>query len=48
MIGGAKDSADLGYGLVSTLTSKLQPLQNLVVIAKESARKFKDSEQSPQ
>ena len=28
------------------LTSKLQPLQNLVVIAKESARKFKDSEQS--
>ena len=47
VIGGAKDSEDLGYGLVSTLTSKLQPLQNLVVIAKESARKFKDSEQSP-
>ena len=47
VIGGAKDSEDMGYGLVSTLTSKLQPLQNLVVIAKESARKFKDSEQSP-
>ena len=37
----------MGYGLVSTLTSKLQPLQNLVVIAHESARKFKDSDQSP-
>jgi TolB-like protein/thioredoxin-like negative regulator of GroEL len=47
VIGGAQDSADLGYGLVSTLTSKLQPLQNLVVIANESARKFKDSDQSP-
>ncbi|MBC8244663.1 MAG: TIR domain-containing protein [Verrucomicrobia bacterium] len=47
VIGGAQDSADLGYGLVSTLTSKLQPLQSLVVIANESARKFKDSEQSP-
>jgi len=47
VIGGAKDSEDLGYGLVSTLTSKLQPLQNLVVIAKESARKFEDSKQSP-
>ena len=47
VIGGAQDSEDLGYGLVSTLTSKLQPLQNLVVIANESARKFKDSDQSP-
>ena len=47
VIGGAQDSEDLGYGLVSTLTSKLQPLQNLVVIAKESARKFEDSKQSP-
>ena len=47
VIGGAQDSEDLGYGLVSTLTSKLQPLQNLVVIAHESARKFKDSDQSP-
>ena len=46
-IGTSGKTADLGYGLVSTLTSKLQPLQNLVVIAKESARKFKDSEQSP-
>ena len=46
-IGTANETADMGYGLVSTLTSKLQPLQNLVVIAKESARKFKDSEQSP-
>ena len=47
VIGTANETADMGYGLVSTLTSKLQPLQNLVVIAKESARKFKDSEQSP-
>ena len=46
-IGTSDETADLGYGLVSTLTSKLQPLQNLVVIANESARKFKDSEQSP-
>ena len=46
-IGGAQDSEDLGYGLVSTLTSKLQPLQNLVIIANESARKFKDTELSP-
>ena len=35
-IGTSGETADLGYGLVSTLTSKLQPLQNLVVIAKES------------
>ena len=34
-IGTSGETADLGYGLVSTLTSKLQPLQNLVVIAKE-------------
>ena len=47
VIGTANETADMGYGLVSTLTSKLQPLQNLVVIAKESARKFKDSEKSP-
>jgi len=40
------ETSDLGYGLVSTLTSKLQPLKNLVVIANESARKFKDSELS--
>ncbi len=46
-IGTAGETADLGYGLVSTLTSKLQPLQSLVVIAKESARKFKDTELSP-
>ena len=46
-IGTSGETTDLGYGLVSTLTSKLQPLQSLVVIAKESARKFKDSEQSP-
>ena len=46
-IGTSGETADLGYGLVSKLTSKLQPLQNLTVIAKESARKFKDSEQSP-
>jgi TolB-like protein/lipopolysaccharide biosynthesis regulator YciM len=46
-IGTTGETADLGYGLVSTLTSKLQPLHNLVIIAKESARKFKDSERSP-
>ncbi len=45
-IGTSGETADLGYGLVSTLTSKLQPLQNLVVIANESARKFKDTELS--
>jgi TolB-like protein len=47
VIGTSNETADMGYGLVSTLTSKLQPLQNLTVIAKESARKFKDSEQPP-
>jgi len=46
-IGTSGETADLGYGLVSTLTSKLQPLQNLVIIANESARKFKDTELSP-
>ena len=46
-IGTSGETADLGYGLVSTLTSKLQPLQNLVVIAKESARKFEDTKLSP-
>ena len=45
-IGNLDKTADLGFGLVSTLTSKLQPLKNLVVIANESARKFKDSELS--
>ena len=29
-IGTSGETADLGYGLVSTLTSKLQPLQNPV------------------
>ncbi|HCV98588.1 MAG TPA: hypothetical protein DGJ56_04745 [Verrucomicrobiales bacterium] len=46
-IGTSGETADLGYGLVSTLTSKLQPLQNLVVIAKESARKYEDTNLSP-
>ena len=46
-IGTSGETADLGYGLVSTLTSKLQPLQNLVVIAKESARKYEDTKLSP-
>ncbi|MDP7051921.1 MAG: TIR domain-containing protein [Verrucomicrobiota bacterium] len=41
------ETADLGYGLVSTLTSKLQPLQNLTVIAKESARQYEDSKLPP-
>tara|TARA_B100000674_G_scaffold166859_1_gene134208 strand:- start:53 stop:2131 length:2079 start_codon:yes stop_codon:yes gene_type:complete len=47
VIGASQESEDLGYGLVSTLTSKLQPLDNLTVIANESALKFKDSTQSP-
>ena len=38
VIGASKESEDLGYGLVSTLTSKLQPLQSLVIIANESAQ----------
>ncbi len=46
-IGTSGETVDLGYGLVSTLTSKLQPLQNLVVIAKESARKYEDTKLSP-
>ena len=46
-IGTSGETADLGYGLVSTLTSKLQPLQNLVVIANESARKYEDTKLSP-
>ena len=47
VIGASKESEDLGYGLVSTLTSKLQPLDKLTVTANESALKFKDSTQSP-
>ena len=47
VIGASQESEDLGYGLVSTLTSKLQPLDNLTVIANESALKFKESTQSP-
>jgi len=47
VIGSSEESENLGYGLVSTLTSKLQPLQNLVIIANESARKFKNTELSP-
>ena len=43
---GSPDKNDLGYGLVSTLTSKLQPLRSLVVIANESARRFADTELS--
>ena len=46
-IGTSGETADLGYGLVSTLTSKLQPLQNLVVIAKESARRYEDTKLPP-
>ena len=41
------ETADLGYGLVSTLTSKLQPLQNLTIIANESALQFEDSKLPP-
>ncbi|MDA7653226.1 TIR domain-containing protein [bacterium] len=47
VIGASKESEDLGYGLVSTLTSKLQPLQNLVVIANESAWNYEGSKLSP-
>ena len=46
-IGTSGETADLGYGLVSTLTSKLQPLQNLTVIANESALKFEGSKLAP-
>ena len=46
-IGTSGETADLGYGLVSTLTSKLQPLQNLTVIANESAWKYEGSKLSP-
>ena len=45
-IGTSGETADLGYGLVSTLTSKLQPLQNLTVIANESAWKYEGSKLS--
>ena len=46
-IGSSGETADLGYGLVSTLTSKLQPLQNLTVIANESALQFEGSKLAP-
>ena len=46
-IGTSGETADLGYGLVSTLTSKLQPLQNLTIIANESALQFEDSKLPP-
>ena len=46
-IGTSGETADLGYGLVSTLTSKLQPLQNLTVIANESALQFEGSKLAP-
>ena len=45
-IGTQGETSDLGYGLVSTLTNKLQPLQNLTIIAKESSKKFGDTSQS--
>lgn len=46
-IGTSGETADLGYGLVSTLSSKLQPLQNLVVIANEAAWNYEGSKLSP-
>ena len=46
-IGSSDESFDMGYGLVSTLTSKLQPLQNLTVIANESALQFEGSKLPP-
>ena len=46
-IGTSGETADLGYGLVSTLTSKLQPLQNLTVIANESAWQYEGSKLPP-
>ena len=46
-IGSSGETADLGYGLVSTLTSKLQPLQNLTIIANESALQFEGSKLPP-
>ena len=46
-IGTSGETTDLGYGLVSTLTSKLQPLQNLTIIANESALQFEGSKLPP-
>ena len=46
-IGSSEETSDMGYGLVSTLTSKLQPLQNLTVIANESALQFEASKLPP-
>ena len=46
-IGTLGETTDLGYGLVSTLTSKLQPLQNLTIIANESALQFEGSKLPP-
>ena len=46
-LGASGETSDLGFGLVSTLTSKLQPIEGLTIIAKESARKFIDSNLSP-
>ena len=46
-IGSSEETSDMGYGLVSTLTSKLQPLQNLTVIANESALQFEGSKLPP-
>ena len=46
-IGSQEETTDMGYGLVSTLTSKLQPLQNLTVIANESALQFEGSKLPP-
>ena len=47
VIGSSEESENLGYGLVSTLTSKLQPLQNLVIIANESAWQYEVSKLPP-
>ena len=46
-IGTSGETTDLGYGLVSTLTSKLQPLHNLRIIANESALQFEGSKLPP-
>ena len=47
VIGSSKESENLAYALVTTLTSKLQPLDNLTVIANESAWQYEGSKLPP-
>ena len=47
VIGSSEESENLAYALVTTLTSKLQPLDNLTVIANESAWQYEGSKLPP-